>query len=79
MAGDGDRDQRPGKLLGWIAAAGAALFLVTVPIIVILQTVLPAFGMTAGSPSDWVIGSMLVFALIALGFLPAAAFLRRDK
>ena len=68
--------ERPG-LLGWIAAAGSCLFILTVAGTVILQTVLPAFGYEAGRPSDWVIGSMLVFALIALGFLPAAAFFRK--
>ena len=74
-----DRDQRPGSLLGWIAAAGAALFIITVAVVVILQTVLPVFGIKVGSPPDGVIGSMLVFALISLGLLPAAAWFRRDK
>ena len=73
----GDDGKRSGELLGWIAAAGAILFIGTVALIVILQTIGPALGIEIGRPSEGVIGSMLVFALIALGLLPAAAWFRR--
>ena len=76
----GDDGKRSGELLGWIAAAGAILFIVDVGLIVMLQTVLPAFDIKVGAPSDASIGSMLAFALVALGLLPAAAwFSRKDK
>lgn len=73
----GDDDRRRRELLGWIAAAGAILFILTVAVIVILQTIGPALGIEVGRPSEGVIGSMLVFALIALGLLPAAAWFTR--
>lgn len=73
----GDDGKRSGELLGWIAAAGALLFIATVALIVILQTIGPALGIEVGRPSEGVIGSMLVFALIALGLLPAAAWFKR--
>jgi hypothetical protein len=76
-----DDDREPGRsksgVLSSIAAAGALLFIVAVASIVILQTLLPALGMQAGSPSEWVIFSMMVWALIVLGFLPAAAIFRK--
>ena len=75
----GNDDKRSSELLGWISAAGAILFIVDVAIIVMLQTVLPALDIKVGQPSDASIGSMLAFALIALGLLPAAAWFRRDK
>jgi len=70
----GDDGKRSGELLGWIAAAGAILSLLTVVVIVISQ----AFGFATGSPSDASIVSLLTFALIALGLLPAAAWFRRQ-
>lgn len=72
-----DEKRRSGELLGWIAAAGAVLFIATTALIVILQTIGPALGIEVGRPSEGVIGSMLIFALIALGLLPAAAWFRR--
>jgi len=71
-------DERPKQLLGWITIAAGILFVVTVVLVVMVQTIGPIFGFLVGQPSDGVIGSMLVFALIAFGLLPATAWFRRN-
>ena len=74
---DDSRGNPSARLLGYIGAAGAILCLVTVVGIVILQTLLPAFGLDVGGPSDWVVVSMLMFVLVTIGAIPGAAFLGR--
>lgn len=57
----------------------AILFCVTVVIVVLVQLIAPLFGHQAGAPSDAVLGSMLVWAAVALGFLPAALLVRHRE
>lgn len=65
------------RLLALVGVASAVLFVVTITLVVLAQTFGPSFGLAVGAPSDGVIGSMLVWAGIALGILPVALWRRR--
>lgn len=67
----------PARLLALVAVGSGLLFVGAVVLVVVVQLVAPLFGLAAGSPSDAVLGSMLVWAGIAFGILPAAAWLKR--
>lgn len=77
-----DPKREPGRLLSLVAVGAAMLFVGTASIVVLSQTFAPMLGLEAGRPDPVVIGTMLVWAAIALGLLPAAAiisFWRRDR
>lgn len=75
MASDESREQA--RLLALIGIGAAVLLIGTVVLVVLVQLFAPIFGVNAGSPSDAVIGSMLVWAGIALGVLPVSLWMRR--
>lgn len=76
MADDGSREQA--RLLALIGIGAAILLIGTVVLVVLVQLLAPMLGVAAGSPSDAVLGSMLVWAGIALGVLPVSLWIRRQ-
>lgn len=72
---DESRDQA--RLIALIGIGAGILLIGTVVLVVLVQLFAPMFGATAGAPSDAVIGSMLVWAGIALGVLPVSLWVRR--
>lgn len=71
----GGRDDRS-RVLFYVGVAAAVLFLVTAAVVVLIQTIAPVFGATAGAPDAAIVGTMLVWAAIALGLIPASALIR---
>lgn len=65
------------RLIALLGVGAAILLIATVVIVVLTQLFAPLLGVTAGAPSDAVIGSMLVWAGIALGILPVSMWVRR--
>lgn len=61
------------RLLGSIAAGSAVLFAFTVAFVVVAQTVGPIFGISPGTPSDTILGTMVA----AVVTLTSAVALRR--
>ncbi len=77
MASPGDREQA--RLLLYIGIAGAVLCLLTVTGGVIVSILAPLFGLSPGSIDPTVAFLLLAWAGVALGFIPASAFLSRHR
>lgn len=76
MAADDPRGQA--RLLALIGIGAAVLLIGAVVLVVLVQLFAPAFGVSVGAPSDAIIGSMLVWAGIALGVLPVSVWMRKQ-
>jgi uncharacterized membrane protein YidH (DUF202 family) len=73
------RDDDRSRVLFYVGIGAAILFIVTITATVLVQSFAPLFGLSAGAPDPAIVGSMLVWAGTALGFIPAAAILARRK
>jgi hypothetical protein len=73
------RDDDRSRVLFYVGVGAAALFIVTISATVLAQSFAPLFGLSAGAPDPAIVGSMLVWAGTALGFIPAAAIIARRK
>jgi hypothetical protein len=73
------RDDDRSRVLFYVGVGAAILFLLTISVTVLVQSLAPLFGLVAGAPDPAIVGSMLVWAGTALGFIPAAAILARRR
>lgn len=64
-------DRENVRIAAYLGLGSGFLFILVSAIVVLTQTFAPLAGLQAGSPDPIVLGSMLIWAGIALGILPA--------
>lgn len=63
-------------LVAYVGIAAGGLFVLVTAFVLLVQVVGPIFGLRPGAPDAGIIGSILVWAAMAFGLVPAAAIFK---